>query len=127
MKRIMLFILAVLLSGCVTTPKAIPVNTYKDSGWGSRTYYSYEFDIISDPPGAKIEWGNDYIGDTPLKRVYNGNFGSLAMIIVKASPTQPNQYSQVKILYGSDVLPRTIYFNMHLKPITPEYNINLNR
>lgn len=122
-KLICLFIMIILVSGCTTTAP-IPYNSYGvgygfDSGY---VYNNYEFEIVSDPPGAKIEWNNDYIGTAPMRKTYNGE---MPEIVIKAYPTYAGQFVQVKILSKHQPLPRTIYFDMNLAPQSPEYNINI--
>ena len=77
----------------------------------------YEIEIISDPPGAIIEWGNNYIGKTPLIYKYTGKIGVFASWTVTATPAYPGGYTQTKYFKGSNVLPRKIYFNTNLRPV----------
>ena len=65
--KILILTLCLGLAGCATLQEQEP-NTYVSiyesyfplaSYW---RYKDYEIEIISDPPGAKIEWDNEYTG-----------------------------------------------------------------
>jgi len=58
-------------------------------------YRNYEVEIISDPPGAKIELNDGYIGETPLDYVFNGTIGSLATTVIRALPVASGQRVRV--------------------------------
>lgn len=96
-----------LVSGCATTLplREMPYNSYLTGGefGDDYGYNNYEFEIISDPPGAKIEWNNDYIGTTPIRRVYNGVL--VDTIVITANPIYPGQYVQTKTLSEYNPLP----------------------
>lgn len=119
-KLICLFIMAVLVSGCAGL-NSYAVNPYTNT----IQYNEYQVQIISNPPGAKIEVNNDYIGEAPLIWHAHGSQGMLGYITIKANPIYPRQFVQTKILPGNSPLPRTIYFDMNLAPQSPEYNINI--
>jgi hypothetical protein len=119
MKKILFLLLCLGLAGCATIPyQKMPPNSYYRDIHGESWYKDYEIEIISDPPGAKIEWDNEYMGETPCKIIFKGRWLGIKPIIVIAYPTQPGQYSQIKAL-NRNPLPRKIYFNMYLKPISP--------
>ncbi len=106
--NIIILISAILFTGCVQKP-----NTFYFDNWEREyRYFSYAVQIISDPPGARIEWDNNYIGTTPLTYIVNGAPG---LVVVKAYPMYPGQYMQTKFLHGIDPLPRRIYFQMNLR------------
>ena len=118
---VMLIIISLLLVGCATP------NTFYQTGYGIQ-YHQYEINIISEPPGAKIEWNNEYIGEAPIARIMNGHMGVLAgQIVVKALPSEEGQYTQTKLLKCNFRIPKVIYFDMRLKPVPSEYNINLKK
>lgn len=131
-KLVYLFIIVMLMSGCATTsttPISIPHNSYLYYEWYSCNWYeynNYEIEIISDPPGAKIEVDNDYKGEAPLRQVYNGKFKCNTAMVIKAFPIYPGQHVQTKILSSDMLLPRTIYFDMNLRPTTPSIDVNVN-
>lgn len=86
-------------------------------------------EIISDPPGAKIEINNQYVGETPvtihIKRVFSYDWwGGFS---IKAYPVFAGQYTQTKYIGMNESTPTKVYFNMNLGPATPEYNININQ
>lgn len=116
-------LICVALIGCATVPRQ--PNTVYDTSWSYKTYYQYEVEIISDPPGAKIEWNNDYIGTTPVRRILNGDVGLLASTTIKAYPVTPGQCVQTKYIPGDQIFPHTIYFDMSLRPIQPSINVNI--
>ena len=130
MEKLLAVLLCLGLVGCASTP-TVPI-TYQDNSVvfeNGYKYINYEVDIISDPPGAKIEWNNDYIGETPCKKIINGYLTMidyLYLVKVVANPVSPGQYVQTKVL-TQDPLPRTIYFNMNLGPQTPAVDVNVNQ
>jgi len=93
--------------------------------------------IILDPPGAKIEINNQYVGDTPLtlhiNRIFNSNIifdkemGYWTSFDIKAYPVHSGQYTQTKYIDMNEPTPTKVYFNMNLGPATREYNININQ
>jgi hypothetical protein len=127
MKKIsFILLLSLFLSSCAAfKPPTAPLGGYLAVSWTHYIYNNYTIQIISDPPGAAIEWNNDYVGNTPYSLIYNGNMGNGATITVKATPKVPGQYVQYKILRNP--LPSKIYFNMNLAPTSNDYNININK
>ncbi len=119
MEKTVSFVLIVLISGfffgCATTQTKQYYDDCVETSTGY-DYYSYRIEFISDPPGAKIEWNNDYIGETPLAMRYDGHLGFLAKIIVRAYPLFSGQFVQTKIISGTSRIPRRIYFDMSLRP-----------
>jgi len=79
--------------------------------------------IISDPPGARIEVNDDYVGDTPLEikvAQHNGNFVNDTTI--RAIPIQQGEYVQSKYFSGTFLpaaIPSRILFDMGLQPVAP--------
>ena len=122
---IYLLILITILAGCITTPPKIQVVS-------GPTEKSTE--IISDPPGARIEINNEFVGETPLfveiRRYCNDWTGAeYCNVIIKATPKEKGQYTQSKYFDYSIKIPKRIFFDMRLEPVTPknQYDININR
>ena len=116
-KCLMIAVLFVFIAGCAT-PKP---NSYILRNWAYE-YTDYRLQIIYDPPGARIEWNEDYIGRTPLTRILNGRIGYVGgHIRVKAYPVFAGQHTQTKIL--TNPIPRTIYFDMNL--VSTGINVNI--
>ena len=116
------FLLVVMaLSGCA-------VNSQDLQG------IAHETEITSDPPGARIEINNEYLGTTPMKLViprrYQSEFLGLinggtritavAPLRIVAYPVSPGQYTQTKYV-GNEPTPWRIFFDMHLEP-APQRN-----
>lgn len=114
-KEIVIAVLCLCVQGCASMLPRTLYNTCVETPTGYE-YYSYRIDIVSDPPGAKIEWNNGYIGKTPMAVTYDGHLGTHAKITVRAYPPVPEQFVRTKIVPGSNKIPRTIYFDMKLKP-----------
>ncbi len=90
--------------------------------------------ILSEPPGARIEINGDYVGDAPLTvtiPTFRGRFTETTKI--RALPTKPGQYTQLKFFNGgytmipNDAVPSRIFFDMRLGPASPEINVNVNQ
>jgi hypothetical protein len=113
--RLLVITLALFSSGCATPPAGVPWNA---SGWGPVT-------IISDPPGAKIEVNGEYWGETPLQSNvwYSGSWWVMRIV---AYPVVPGQYSHSKVIMVPPI-PRTIYFNMNMKPAPEEQDITIRQ
>lgn len=79
-------------------------------------------EIVSKPPGAKIEINNKYIGVAPLHveikapLYLNGTVNR--NLYVDAIPNEPEQYKQRRSLYEKKV-PQVIHFDMSVAP-TPK-------
>jgi len=134
MKRILVIsVLFFLLNSCKTIEKQYTVTHTPEY---SKKYYTK---VISDPPGARIEANSSYIGKTPcnieFEYIYsdiieNGKFitSELKGIlvdgrpfyvygqgIIKAYPTKPGQWTQIKTLqYSRKKPPSKLYFDMRL-------------
>lgn len=79
--------------------------------------------IESDPPGARIELNEEYIGDTPLeytllgghKRQFSENH---PLYIFRASPTAAVGYVQTKVFHSRDPrvdsIPKHLFFDLRL-------------
>lgn len=102
-------IVSLMLSGCVTTS----TESSKPS--------TVAVEIISEPPGARIEINNDYIGDAPLtvNIPQNSNGEFTRNTTIAAMPIRSGNYVQMKrfYVYGSmpsDPIPKRIFFDMRL-------------
>jgi hypothetical protein len=96
--------------------------------------YPHEISVISDPPGARIEVNNDYVGVAPITvkvpqdREYFGENTT-----IKAIPTEPGDFVQTKVFLGNvsgisygDKVPSRILFDMHLGPPTPSAKVSVD-
>jgi hypothetical protein len=93
--------------------------------------------IISDPPGARIEVNNDYVGDAPITLDILNLYGSgqfSADTVIRAIPNEAGDFVQVKHFAGhpdkygpekSDQIPSRILFDMHLGPVAPTVDVNV--
>lgn len=133
MNKILSIILVVslMLSGCASllySGMRENSSKYYSDGCGGRYFFykNYEIEIISDPPGAKIEWDGDYIGITPLKHTINGPYnGPDSFIRIVAYPIYDGQQTQVKFTRLNKFLPRKIYFDMDLIKTPKRNDVNL--
>ena len=103
MRRLSQFSLCLVLAaaaGCTSVP---PVMTH----------------ITSDPPGARIEVNNGYVGTTPvdvaLPQTPNHHRLKSTMVIA-ALPVAPGQKLQQKIFEHRQLSPAQIWFDMTLDP-----------
>ena len=94
--------------------------------------------ILSEPPGARIEVNDDYIGDAPCTVQVRcdpaGRFYPNTRI--RALPVGYG-YVQSKFFTGygemgnryleSDSIPSRIFFDMRLGPVSPDINVNVNQ
>jgi hypothetical protein len=87
-----------------------------------------EIKVISNPPKAKIEVNNDYIGETPCsifvkeqselwEKPYHKD------LLITAIPIYTGHCSQIKYITSDDELPKNIYFEMGL---CKDNDINVN-
>jgi len=71
--------------------------------------------IQSDPPGARIEVNEGTVGTAPVSVVLpqHGSHHRLREhVTIRAYPTGPGQYQQVKQLYYNQWAPQNIEFDM---------------
>ncbi|MCK4340475.1 MAG: PEGA domain-containing protein [Phycisphaerae bacterium] len=106
------------LSGCNTLASAIARSRVTTSQSDVRDHH---VQVISDPPGARIEVNNDYVGEAPLTIKMRGLNGRVAeAYIVRALPVEYG-WVQTKLFQHweyieSDSIPKRIFFDMLLKP-----------
>ena len=102
-----------------------------------------QVEILSEPPGARIEVNDNYIGDAPITTTFHcssdGRF--LETTRIRALPTQPGDYVQSKFFSGgyptdsalrgystsnlNDTIPARIFFDMRLGPVNRDINVNV--
>ncbi|MFH0984278.1 MAG: PEGA domain-containing protein [Candidatus Omnitrophota bacterium] len=103
MKKLLMLVFGILiLSGCSTIPTANP---------------SGHTLIESDPPGARIDIGSQYVGITPLRvNIPRTDYwsGSKRSVTIVANPVLPGQQVQIKIVGSDDPTPTHIFFDMNL-------------
>lgn len=95
----------------------------------------YNVEVLSEPPGARIEVNNDYVGDAPLTVAMSGNSNREVdrHYVVKAFP-RPGQLGWVQkklfwhfgLALPSDRIPERIYFDTMLEP-GPDVDVRLRR
>ena len=72
-------------------------------------------EILSDPPGARIEVDNNYVGDAPLEtEIANRPNINPSPIVITATP-RDNGYVQTKIIQPWQDIPSRIFFDMSIK------------
>jgi hypothetical protein len=94
-----------------------------------------QVEVLSEPPGARIEVNGNYIGDTPITTTLqcspDGRF--LEHTTIRALPTVPGDYVQSKFFYGgfsyshqlNNSIPSRVFFDMRLGPVSPDINVNV--
>jgi hypothetical protein len=117
MNRIHLLValgVCVVLSGCATLPKANPTGQTL---------------IESDPPGARIEINNQYVGNAPVRvdipRIDPNTWMNNSVTIV-ANPILPGQQVQTKYIGMNDPTPTHIFFDMNLVSTKNQIDVNIN-
>jgi hypothetical protein len=72
--------------------------------------------IESDPPGARIEINNQYVGTTPLRvnipRLKSD--WSTISVTIRANPISPGQQVQTKYIGSDESTPTHVFFDMNL-------------
>ena len=114
MRLTIVSIMILLVVGClVCVGSGNAASDHWPVDYGTK-YNNYKVQIISDPPGAVIEWDNEYIGKAPLTHSVSRKIGFLAQWTVTATPTYPGGCKQIKYLDGQGRIPRKMYFNTNL-------------
>lgn len=92
-----------------------------------------QMEVISEPPGAKIEFENEYFGVAPCVVTVrdawgrDGKFGPRqGWRVLRAIPSQGGQFVQTKQFRMGDRIPLKVFFDMNLGPPTQEIDVNLN-
>ena len=142
MKRPIPVIFAVImfLGGCECDPNNYSWRGYNECGEYNLLYdqypppRTYTTKVISEPPGARIELDNDYIGDAPLEIQWEGYPATGCFTRnheLRALPINEGQYSQYKFFDGTSLgvgrpkIPKTIFFDMRLAPVPRHYEIDI--
>ena len=102
---------------------------------GCSTTATFITKVTSDPPRARIEVNNDYIGQTPLELTWEGYKKNRALVsekVVRALPIETGQQVQIKYFKGTmsgaywgDTIPNHIFFDMHLATPPNKYELNI--
>jgi len=87
---------------------------------------NYVVEFISDPPGAKVELDNNYVGVTPCSTSFDGRYSINNRRLVNAYPVQSGQYVQSKTIGLGEFYPPKMYFNMKVNPEAPAAGVNVN-
>jgi PEGA domain len=100
----------VILAGCESSPPKVATQPPP-----AATAAPKMIQIISDPPGARIEINDDYVGDAPISitvPTLNGNFAKGTTI--RAIPSLQGNYLQAKFFDPGMAVPSRILFDMGL-------------
>jgi hypothetical protein len=110
----------------------VPAGTceaYENSGPGyfaqGVTCNNYVVEFMSDPPGAKVELGNNYIGVTPCSTKFDGKYSVNDRRYVNAYPVEEGQYEQSKMFPPGEFYPPKMYFNMKVNPAAPAVSVDV--
>ncbi|MBI4503531.1 MAG: PEGA domain-containing protein [Gemmatimonadetes bacterium] len=73
-----------------------------------------EVNILSDPPGARIEMNDEYVGRTPLTIRYRrgGAGGQANQLIIRASARNPESCSETRVISRDERTPGVVYFEL---------------
>lgn len=100
--------------------------------------YTYTTEVISEPPGARIEVDGSYLGDAPMTIKWNGYYSRRfhdRFHTIKAYPIQAGHCVQIKLFQGgfeyypnnNDPIPEKIFFDMSLCRPKPSLDVNINQ
>jgi PEGA domain len=111
------------------SPAPLPPTTPAPSAPTTKT-----IEIISDPPGARIEVNQDYVGDAPITVTVPQQDNCFKdQTVIRAVPTQAGDYTQTKFFNGpipnfrqGDPIPSRILFDMRLGPVAQPLDVNIN-
>lgn len=113
---------SLIFVGCATT---VPPQDEPLAPWIHNKVIVTE--ILSDPPGARIEIGSQYVGEVPLHfhilRVY-GLFGWEGFNIT-ANPVYAGHCVQRKFIGFNESTPTKVFFDMRLCPAKASVNVNV--
>jgi PEGA domain-containing protein len=116
-------------AACSNPYSAHPLSTDRPVSSKPMPYQPKETQIISEPPGARIEINGNYVGDAPLtvELAQRGDYFD-EDTVVRAIPHEEGDYAQTKRFltndpwyhpgFVGDKIPSRIFFNMHLPPAT---------
>ena len=101
----------------------------------------YDVEVVSEPPGARIEVNDDYIGDAPTTIKLKGDWSRAVWrsYYIKAYPRgqgwvqkkflrryTPMPKGYRKYAEPNDVIPKRMFFDTNLKPVESDVNVNIN-
>jgi hypothetical protein len=129
--------LILLMAGCASNTPPIQQTMAQSERLPTS---GYQIQIISEPPGARIEINSDYIGNAPIVvtvggtpdpsgtptlsgRSIDGLFAKNT--VIRAIPSMDGQFTQSKIFAIDDQIPHRILFSMGLGPPAPQVNLNI--
>lgn len=122
-------VMLILLTGCKKRSDGVEVRKEKRE----RIHGYYEVEVLSEPPGARIEVNDDYVGDAPLTIRMKGNSDEEVKrgYVIRALPIHPGHYVQTKFFHhyeyiDSDTIPKRIFFDMRLRRVRPNAEIDVN-
>ena len=78
-------------------------------------YLQYDsVNIVSSPPGARVEMNNEYVGRTPLtiRHRRGGAHGQANRLVVRALAATPPGCSESRIIAPEERTPGLIYFEL---------------
>jgi hypothetical protein len=84
-------------------------------------------EILSDPPGARIEVNDEYVGDAPctVEVVCDGHGRIIGKFELTALPRYPGHFVQSKSFYGLAQAPARIFFDMRIGRSVPSIDVNI--
>lgn len=125
-----------VLSGCDTPSRHYQYTNPNGPSGAQLAPAKKTIQIISEPPGARIEVNDDYVGDAPRSIEFpcdpEGRFIERTRIV--ALPVGFG-YTQRKLFLGypytisslkGDKIPSRILFDMRLRPVSTDINVNVN-
>jgi hypothetical protein len=122
--------------GCSNPYSARPLSAQQPVSSKPGPYEPRKTQIISEPPGARIEVNGNYVGDAPVtvELPQRGDYID-EDTVVRAVPNGGGDYTQTKRFltsdpwyhpgFAGDKIPSRIFFNMHLAPATPTIGANV--
>ncbi|HEX4122087.1 MAG TPA: PEGA domain-containing protein [Verrucomicrobiae bacterium] len=113
--------------------RVIPIVVLLLAGCASKGPPTFSVQIESDPPGARIEVNNSYIGETPCTwttggnddRSFAGGWVGGGQIIVVATPRhdsssglhrQEKDFNPSGFMKQGDHIPEKMFFDLHEQP-----------
>lgn len=125
-----------IIVGCSNPYSAQPLTAHQPVSSKPGPYEPRKTQIISEPPGARIEVNDNYVGDAPVtvELPQRGEYFD-EDTVVRAIPDEGADYTQTKRFltsdpwyhpgFAGDKIPSRIFFNMHLGPATRTANVNV--
>ena len=84
-------------------------------------------EILSEPPGARIEVNDEYVGDAPctVEVVCDGHGKLITKFEFTALPRYPGHFVQSKTFYGWAQAPARLFFDMRLGRARSSIDVNI--